>query len=352
MIRVDLELRRGGFPVRAAFETGARVSGLFGPSGSGKTSVLLALAGLLEPVRGRIEVGGTVLYDSSRSVAVPPERRRVGMVFQEGRLFPHLTVAGNLRFARPGPAVAGPAFDEVVHLFDLEPLLDRGVGEISGGQARLVAVARALLSRPRLLLLDEPLTGLDPERRRTVLAYLLRLRETLDVRMLYVSHVFADFLALVQEMAVMRSGELATWGTPAELFGAALGSAEAGTVQTTLPGRVAAVDEAGHATVDCAGARLELTLPGAREGTEVWITVDAQDVLLAVGDLPATSARNSLAGTVRELRPAGANVLVAVEAGPVIWAEITPRSVAELALAPGRPVHVLVKSSALRGVAL
>ena len=349
MIRFDLALRRGNFPVHAAWDNVARVSGLFGPTGSGKTSILLALAGLLTPERGHIEVGGTVLFDSANHINLPPEKRRVGVVFQDGRLFPHLNVGDNLRFARPAPTTRGPGFDEVVALLDLEPLLERRVDQISGGQARLVAIGRALLAHPRLLLLDEPMTGLDPALRRRVLAYLLRLKESLDVRMMLVSHLYSDFLALVEEMAILGRGRLDSVGAPEALMETALGTAEAGRVETTLAGRVVERD-GDRAVVECDGARFELYLEGSARGGPAYLTVDAEDVLLAVGEPPRTSARNSIPGRVAQVHRVGSKFLVGVDAGCLVWAEVTPQSAANLELSPGREVHLLIKASALRGV--
>jgi molybdate transport system ATP-binding protein len=351
MIRCDVRVARGTFRLDAALHATSRVSGLFGPTGSGKTTLLLALAGLVRPARGRIEVNGVSFFDSERGTNVPPEKRGLGVVFQEGRLFPHLTVRGNLRFSRPSPRAAGPGFDEIVRLLDLEPLLDRPIAELSGGQARLVAVGRALMARPRLLLLDEPLTGLDPARRRSVLAYLLRIKDSLDVTVLLVSHVFSDHLALADEVALIHDGRIATTGTPEDVMVNALGEAGAGTVETTLPGTVVEVSGT-EATVDCSGARFILHLEGAAAGDTAYITVNAQEALLAVGDAPRTSARNVLRGTVARIREAEDHVLVEIDAGPRIWAEVTAGSLQRLGLAPGRETFVLIKAAAVRGVAL
>jgi molybdate transport system ATP-binding protein len=351
MIHLDVEVRRGDFIVRGELRTDAKVSGLFGPTGCGKTTLLLAMAGLLSPVRGRIEVAGTTLFDSPRGISLPPERRRIGMVFQDGRLFPHLTVAGNLRFA-PAPAgVPGPSFSDIVELLDLAPILDRSVDEISGGQARLVAIGRALLTHPRVLLLDEPLTGIDSALRRRVLAYLLLLKRSLDIRVLLVSHVFSDFLALADEMAILRAGHIEAVGTPEEMMTTALAEKSEEPIETTLAGRVISGDSR-LAVVDCSGARFELPLPEARDGAGAYVTVGAQEMILAVGAPPATSARNSLPGRVRAMRRSGSIVFVGVDVGPIVWAEVTERSVEELRLEPGREVHVLIKASALRGVVL
>lgn len=347
MIRLDLEILRGTFRTRVKFETDSRVSGLFGPTGSGKTTLLMAMAGLVRPRRGRIEIGDAVVYDSERGIHLPPEKRRVGVVFQDGRLFPHLSVRDNLVFSGEPPGTAH--FDEIVHLLDLEPLLVRNVGGLSGGQSRLVAIGRALLSKPRLLLLDEPLSGLDPQLHRRVLAYLLRLKQSIDVDMLYVSHVFSDFLALVDEMVLLHEGEVTARGTPDSVMTRALGEAEAGGVETLLPGTIETVS-GGEIDARCGDARIHLSVPGARIGEPVYVTVRAEDVLLGTGPPPTTSARNVLAGRVAELREAKNRVLVAVDVGPRIWAEITEESRKRLSLEPGTEVYVLVKSSAVRGV--
>jgi len=347
MILLDLEIHRGTFRTRVEFQTDSRVSGFFGPTGSGKTTLLMALAGLVRPQQGRIEIGDTVVYDSERGVHLPPEKRRVGVVFQDGRLFPHLSIRDNLVFS--GESKGTNLFDEIVHLLDLEPLLARDVGELSGGQIRLVAIGRALLSKPQLLLLDEPLSGLDPQLRRRVLAYLIRLKQSIDVDMLYVSHVFSDFMALVDKTVLLHAGEVTARGTPEEIMTRALGEAEAGGVETLLSGTIATVSGE-EVDARCDEASIHLSVPGAEVGQSVYVTVRAEDVLLGTGAPPTTSARNVLTGRVAEFRSLENKVLVAVDAGPRIWAEITEESRERLTLQPGAEVYVLVKSSALRGV--
>jgi len=347
MIHLNLEIHRGTFCTRIEFQTDSRVSGLFGPTGSGKTTLLMAMAGLIRPRRGRIEIGNDVVYDSERGVHLPPEKRRVGVVFQDSRLFPHLSVRSNLVFS--GEPRDMSHFDEIIHLLDLEPLLTREIGELSGGQTRLVAIGRALLSKPRLLLLDEPLSGLDPQLHRKILAYLIRLKHSIDVDMLYVSHVFSDFMALVDETVLLHDGEVKARGTPEEIMTRALGEAEAGGVETLLPGIIETVSGEGI-DARCGEALIHLSVPGARIGDSVYVTVRAEDVLLGTGPPPTTSARNVLSGRIAELRKVEGKVLVAVDVGPRIWAEITEDSRDRLTLGPGTEVYILIKSSALRGV--
>ncbi len=190
MLMVQLEKRLGEFSLDVSFASEARATALFGPSGAGKTSVINMIAGLLRPDCGRVELDGEVVFDSAVQIDVPAWRRRVGYVFQEGRLFPHITVRHNLEYGRwIGGRKSDPvAFNHVVELLDIGHLLDRRPGRLSGGERQRIAVGRALLMRPRLLLLDEPLASLNSARKRDILPYLERLRDEAEVPIIYVSH--------------------------------------------------------------------------------------------------------------------------------------------------------------------
>jgi len=193
MFAIDIELRRGDFARHVRIDDAARVIALTGRSGAGKTSVLHAIAGLVQPRAGRIAIGERVLFDSANRIDLPAHRRRVGYVFQDTRLFPHLDVAGNLRYGHH-PARERPRFefDAVVELLGIAALLVRRTGNLSGGETQRVAIGRALLSQPDILLLDEPLSMLDPERRGELLPYLRRLRDEVHLPMAYVSHQADD----------------------------------------------------------------------------------------------------------------------------------------------------------------
>ncbi|GAA5004515.1 ATP-binding cassette domain-containing protein [Pseudoluteimonas lycopersici] len=193
MFDIDIDLRRGTFARRVRIDDEARVIALTGRSGAGKTSVLHAIAGLVEPRSGRIVIGERVLFDAVRRIDLPPHRRRVGYVFQDARLFPHLDVAGNLRYGRH-PARERPrfGFDAVVELLGIASLLERRTANLSGGEAQRVAIGRALLSQPEILLLDEPLSMLDAERRDELLPWLRRVRDEVRLPMVYVSHQAED----------------------------------------------------------------------------------------------------------------------------------------------------------------
>ncbi|WP_133000519.1 molybdenum ABC transporter ATP-binding protein [Luteimonas arsenica] len=190
MLSLDVQLRRGRFERQVRIEDAARVVALTGPSGAGKTTVLNAIAGLVKPRAGRIEVDGRVLFDSARGIDLPAHRRRVGYVFQDARLFPHLDVRGNLLYGRHAAAGAGPRFDleTVVALLGIEALLQRRTANLSGGEAQRVAIGRALLSQPAILLFDEPLSALDQARREELIPWLQRVRDEVRLPMLYVSH--------------------------------------------------------------------------------------------------------------------------------------------------------------------
>ena len=214
MLAVDVEKRLGEFTLAAKFEVAGGATALFGPSGAGKTSIANLIAGLLRPDRGRIALDGVVLFDAATRIDVPPHRRRVGYVFQEGRLFPHMSVRRNLDFGRwmSGLARDEAATRHIVELLDLGRLLDRRPGKLSGGERQRVAIGRALLMRPRLLLLDEPLASLDAARKREILPYLMRLRDEEKVPMLYVSHFADEVRHIATQVVRLEEGRVAAQG--------------------------------------------------------------------------------------------------------------------------------------------
>ena len=214
MLTVDIEKRLGEFNIAARFETTGSVTALFGASGSGKTSIVNMIAGLIAPDRGRIALGDTVLFDSAARINVPAHKRRIGYVFQEGRLFPHLTVAQNLDYGRwmSGLPADEAERERIVALLNVGHLLTRRPGKLSGGERQRVAFGRALLTKPRLLLLDEPLASLDRARKLEILPYLARLRDEAKVPMIYVSHQAGEIVKLASQVVRIEDGRVLASG--------------------------------------------------------------------------------------------------------------------------------------------
>ncbi|MBR0716327.1 molybdenum ABC transporter ATP-binding protein [Bradyrhizobium liaoningense] len=214
MLRVDVEKKLGEFSLEASFTSEGRVTGLFGASGSGKTSLVNMIAGLLRPDRGTIAIDGDVVDDTAAGIHVPTYRRRIGYVFQDARLFPHLNVAQNLDYGRRMNGLAAdPAQQKrIVDLLDIGALLDRRPGKLSGGERQRVALGRALLAKPRLLLLDEPLGALDEARKLEILPYLVRLRDEANVPMVYVSHDVAELRQLATQIVMLKQGKVTSFG--------------------------------------------------------------------------------------------------------------------------------------------
>jgi molybdate transport system ATP-binding protein len=214
MLSLDVEKRLGDFSVSAKFETGGKATALFGPSGSGKTSIVNMIAGLVAPDRGRIALDDVVLFDSTARKSVPAHRRRIGYVFQEGRLFPHLSVAATLDYGRRMHGLAPDTQEQrrVIDMLDIGHLMTRRPGKLSGGERQRVAVGRALLMRPRLLLLDEPLASLDVARKREILPYLLRLRDEANVPMVYVSHHAGELRRVATVVVRLENGRVSAVG--------------------------------------------------------------------------------------------------------------------------------------------
>lgn len=354
MLEVAVEKRQGDFALAADFAVPERgVTALFGRSGAGKTTLVNLLAGLARPDRGRIAFAGAPVTDSERRIFLPPERRRIGYVFQDARLFPHLSVARNLRYGLKR-APAGEHFltePQVLDLLALEPLLDRSPAKLSGGERQRVALGRALLAQPRLLLLDEPLASLDQARKDEVLPFLERLRDELALPMVYVSHAMPEVIRLADSMVLLDAGRVAAVGSVTELLGRLdlqplTGRYEAGAVLTaTLAGH----DERhGLSRLDLGGETLWVTPLASPPGTRVRLRVRARDVAVALSPPRDISIQNQLPGRVTELRADPPFVDLAIEvAGQRLWARITTRAAEQLALAPGAKVYALMKAIAV-----
>jgi molybdate transport system ATP-binding protein len=341
-----------GFALDIAFEAPKGVTALFGRSGSGKTTVVNAVAGLLRPDRGRVAVDGAVLCDTDRRIWVPPHRRRAGYVFQEGRLFPHLTARQNLLYGRWFAGVRdGRAFDHVVEMLGIAHLLGRRPGALSGGEKSRVALGRALLSAPRFLLMDEPLAALDEARKAEVLPYLERIRDETRVPVVYVSHSVAEVARLATTVVVLEAGRVVRAG-PAEAVLAdpdavpSLGVREAGALVT---GRVLGHHADGLTEIAVSAGSLLLPRLDAPPGAVVRVRIEAQDVMLARARPEGISALNMLPGTVAALRRGeGPGVVVQLRCGAdLILARITRRSADALAIAPGIPCWAVIKTMAV-----
>ena len=336
-----------GFALDIAFQAPDGVTALFGGSGSGKTTIVNAVAGLMRPDRGRIEADGLVLSDSATGRFLPPHRRGVGYVFQDARLFPHLTVRQNLLYGRWFNRRAGADHARIVEMLGIGPLQERRPGALSGGERQRVALGRAILSNPRILLMDEPLAALDEARKAEILPYLERLRDEVRLPILYVSHAPAEVARLATTIVLIDSGRVVAAGpAPAILSDPAtapvFGLREAGAILTA---RVAAQDEDGLTRLDGAAGPLWLSRIGAAPGTPLRLRILAQDVMIALDRPAGISALNVLPATVRDLTPAEGGVLVRLDAGgEVLLARITRRSAAALDLRPGKPVHAVLKA--------
>lgn len=348
-LSVNLSHRFGDFALDVAFEAPPGVTVLFGRSGSGKTTVVNAVAGLLRPDRGRIVAGGEVLLDTETRTFLPPYRRRVGYVFQDARLFPHLTVRQNLLYGRWFARRRGPdSFARVVDMLGIGPLLSRRPAALSGGEKSRVALGRAILSEPRLLLMDEPLAALDEARKAEILPYLERLRDETRLPILYVSHSMPEVARLATTLVLIEAGRVAAAGPTAELLadpGAApvLGLREAGAILTA---RLAAQDEDGLSRLESPAGTLWLPRVRGKIGDSFRLRILAQDVMLATARPEGVSALNILSATVRDIRLGdGPGALVQLEAGgEVLLARITRRSAGALGLHAGQKVHAVLKA--------
>ncbi|HEX6636731.1 MAG TPA: molybdenum ABC transporter ATP-binding protein [Steroidobacteraceae bacterium] len=354
---MSLRKRHGDFTLDASF--GAPMPGitaLFGRSGCGKSTLISLIAGLLVPDSGRVTLGDDVLVDCERRISVDARHRRIGVVFQDARLFPHLDVEGNLRYgARRVPRGVSEQlkFDEVLTLLGLEHLLQRRPYELSGGEKQRVALGRALLAQPRLLLLDEPLASLDLARREDVLPYLERLRDNFHLPIVYVSHQFDEVLRLATRVVLLDEGRVAADGDIATVsrnqrLRAIVGADAVGAV---VAGSVERIDSAGFARLRVGDAELSAEVE-TRVGQRVQVQVLARDVIIATEAPRGLSVRNVVPARVLAVTAdSGRAVLVELDIGrgTTLLARITERASQELALGPDKQVWALIKAVSLRG---
>ena len=351
MIEVDVRRRLGDFTLEAAFTSPpGGITALFGRSGVGKTALINLLAGLDRPDEGRIAVDGAVLFDSAAGIDMAPEARRLGYVFQEGRLFPHMSVRRNLAYGMKGKDGAAD-FDQVVELLDLGSLLERGTRALSGGEQSRVAIGRALLASPRLLLMDEPLASLDQDHKGEIMPFIERLRDELAIPIVYVTHAMEEIVRLADTLVLMTDGKVAAVGPVEDVMSRLdlrplTGRYEAGAVLSVM---VEAHDEDNAVTL-LSFDGLTLTAPRARAavGDRLRIRIRARDVSLALTPPADTSILNVFEGEITELsdRKDG-QVDVLVDIGTTIWARITRLAARRLDLSKGKKVYALIEAVAI-----
>lgn len=356
-LEVDLRLPLDRFDLRVELATRRPVTGVFGASGAGKTSLLETVAGLRRGAAGRVTFGGEVWLDAAERRFVPPERRDIGYVPQNGLLFPHLDVRGNLlagsKRARRTGRRSERDLAQIATLLELEPLLGRSVSTLSGGERQRVALGRALCSGARLLLLDEPLASLDLPLRRKLLPFLARVRRELTVPMLLVSHDPIEVQALCDELVVLSRGDVIARGTPRRVLTDPEVFALAGeqSFENVFPGRL--VRHRDGTSVVRIGAEVELvTLRGeGTAGEEVLVGLPASEVVIATVEPRGLSAHNVLPATVTDVRMAGSSGLVTAELAddvPPWTVEVVDTTPAQLGLARGRTVFLVVKATSCR----
>ena len=349
MLEVRLRHKLGAFTLDVEFAVPPGLTVLFGRSGSGKTSVINAVAGLLRPDEGRVSVDHRVLGDTGRGLWLPPHKRRLGYIFQEGRLFPHLSVRQNLLYGRWFTRSRLP-LDPVVEMLGLGGLLERRPAALSGGEKQRVAIGRALLADPGLILADEPLAALDEARKQEIVPYFERLRDEARCPILYVSHAPAEVARLATTVVVLQDGRVVRQGTASEVLSdPEVTPAGIRAVGAVLKARVKAHHDDGLTELDAGGIALFLPRLRHRVGAALRVRIAAQEVILSRGRPEGLSALNILPGIVDSIREGeGPGALVSLEtpAGRVL-ARVTRRSAEALGLAPGVSCHAVVKTVAI-----
>jgi molybdate transport system ATP-binding protein len=343
------------FKIETAFDVPAGVTILFGPSGSGKSTILDAIAGLTRPDRGRITFADEVFFDSAQGIDLPVRKRRIGYVFQQLALFPHLSVVENVGFglrALPDRERLRRVSGELEKL-RISHTASRRPDRISGGEAQRVALARALVAAPRLLLLDEPLSALDAPTRRSLIADLRALRDETGIPMVYVTHNRDEALVLGERLVCLKGGRIERQGTPISILGEVSVGYDSG--ENILTGRIRSIDAARGellATFEGPDRGCEMVLPlwEYAPGDRIMIGIQAGDIMLSTGEPAGLSARNILKGSVISADARDGDVIVQVDCGVRLGVAVTTDAFEELRIEPGREVWLIIKAHACRPI--
>ncbi len=354
MLEIKVKKNLGAFTIDVDFSTGsAGVTALFGRSGAGKTSVINMVAGLFPPDSGLIAVNGRRLFDSEQLIDVPPEKRRCGYIFQDGRLFPHLTVKANLTYGMKlvPRSERYVSFEQVVEVLGIRHLLNRRPAKLSGGEKQRVAIGRALLTSPSLLLMDEPLASLDVARKGEVLPFVSRLPREFSIPIVYVSHSLDEILNLADTVVLLESGKIVAKGNVEDLLSRLdlqhfAGHFDAGVVLGTVVQEHNRV--LGLTSLQFPGGILKIPLFDVPVGEHLRIRIRSRDVAISLNRPDKISVQNIFPATVDEIIDASESLVdVNLNIGCPLFARITPAAKADLRLAPGQHVYALVKSVAI-----
>jgi len=345
MLETEVVADFGSFPINVKLDVPSGVTALVGPSGAGKSSLLRLFAGLARPLSGRIVLNNSVFFSDSDTVFVKPEKRRIGMVFQRAALVPHLDVLGNIKIGARGAKVEKDLLEKT----GCRALLERPIAGLSGGEQQRVMLARALAGNPDMLLLDEPLSALDPKAKGNLLDVFAHLFPTLDIPVIYVTHAMEEAGRVAQRFALMQHGRIISEGDAAHVLSQYGGDVEHG-IASLLRGRVHEIASDGLATISLGEQRAEVMAAGLELGTEIGLRLWARDVVLARNIPEGLSARNSLEGKISgiaTLSSGQVEIRVHVE-GQEVLAIVMARTVTEMGLEIGQPIVVVFKSASVQ----
>lgn len=352
---LHLQLKKGLAQFELDIDVSCRyaVTAIYGPSGAGKTSLLNMVAGLLSPDAGEIALDDQILFSTTQGIDLPPEKRRIGYVFQDDLLFPHLDVEANLRYGHDLLPAAQRRFApaQIVDLLQLSPLLKRPIQHLSGGERQRIALGRALLSSPQLLLLDEPLASLDQGLKSRIIPYLRHIRREFDIPILYVSHSVAEILELTGQVIVLQQGQVLAHGDFFKIASqpGVLPLVEEHGFENVLPVEIVASDPAaGFSRARCGQQELKIPFNPEPVGSQLFIGLRADDIILSRKEPEGLSIRNALHGTITEIIDVGGTRLVYVDVGRRLASKITREAVEELELKVGSKVFCLIKTHSLR----